>query len=200
MLVKLGILGGTFDPIHFAHLYVAEAARTAVPLDCVLFTPTGSYRHRSEEPEAPMAARVEMLTLAIASNPAFRIEDADLTGTGYTADLIPRLRAKYPHDELYFIAGADSLASSPWRRLDEVFAALDGFVVATRAGIDAPLPPEIESHVSRLEIPQLFTSASRIRALAREGHPTRYLVPDEVAAYIVAHRLYGARSGAERVR
>ena len=198
--MKLGILGGTFDPIHFAHLYVAEAARAAIPLDCVLFTPTGSYRHRSEEPAAPLAARVEMVALAIASNPAFRLEDTDLTGTGYTADLIPRLRAKYPHDELYFIAGADSLAASPWRRLDEVFAALDGFVVATRPGIDAPLPPEIETHVRRLEIPPLFTSASRIRALAREGRPVRYLVPDEVAAYVVAHRLYLARCGAEQAR
>ena len=194
--MRLGILGGTFDPIHFAHLYLAEAARAAFAFDAVLFTPTGSHRHRSHEPAAPLTDRVEMLKLAIASNPAFRFEETDLTGTGYTADLIPRLRAKYPRDELYFLAGADSLVASPWRRLDEVFAALDGFVVATRAGVDTALPPEIERHVRRLEIPSLFTSASRIRGLVRQGRPIRYLVPDAVADYVAAHRLYAS---AERV-
>ncbi|TAM59694.1 nicotinate (nicotinamide) nucleotide adenylyltransferase [bacterium] len=193
MLVRLGILGGTFDPVHFAHLYVAEAARATFALDAVLFTPTGSFRHRAQEPGAPLSDRVEMLRLAIASNPAFRFEDADLTGTGYTADLIPRLRAKYPGDELHFIAGADSLVASPWRRLDEIFAALDGFVVATRAGVDAPLPPQIDRHVQHLEIPPLSTSASRIRTLARAGRPIRYLVPDAVAAYITERALYHAQ-------
>lgn len=188
--MKLGIFGGTFDPIHFAHLYVAEAARTAFALHAVLFAPTGSHRHRSEAPAAPLADRVAMVKLALAGNPAFCFDDSDLDGSGYTADLIPRLREKYPHDELYFIAGADSLAATPWRRLDEVFARLDGFVVATRAGIDAPLPAEIAAHVRRLEIPPLFTSASRIRALAGEGKPIRYLVPDAVADYVAAHGLY----------
>lgn len=188
--MRLGILGGTFDPIHFAHLYVAQAALVELPLDAVLFTPTGSHRHRRGEPMAPLADRVAMVQLAIASNPAFRFEESDLQGTGYTADLIPKLRAKYPHDQLYFIAGIDSLVSSTWRRLDEVFAALDGFVVATRAGVDAALPAEIARRVRRLDVPPLFTSASRIRALVREGRPIRYLMPDEVVAYIEAHGLY----------
>jgi len=188
--VRLGVFGGTFDPIHFAHLYVAQAALEELPLDAVLFTPTGSHRHRRVQPWAPLADRVEMVRRAIAGNPAFRFEDADIEGTGYTADLIPRLRAKHAGHELHFIAGADSLVATPWRRLDEVFAALDGFVVATRPGVDGALPREIERHVRRLEIPALFTSASSIRQLAAAGKPIRYLVPDEVAAYVAARRLY----------
>ncbi|MDE2572485.1 MAG: nicotinate-nucleotide adenylyltransferase [bacterium] len=191
--MRLGILGGTFDPVHCAHLYVGEAARAAFALDAVLFAPTGSHRHRRAVPAAPIGDRIAMLRLAIAENPAFRFEEADLEGTGYTADLIPRLRAKYPQAALHFIAGADSLVASPWRRLDEVFAALDGFIVATRPGVDAALPPEIDAHVQRLEIPPLFTSASSIRALARAGKPIRYLVPDAVNAYIHAHRLYATK-------
>src|SRR5271165_7206757 len=119
--MKLGIFGGTFDPIHNAHLFVAESARLLERLDRVLFVPTGAAHYR-DRPNAGATHRCAMILGAIAGNEGFALDETDLRGeaTGYTADLLPQLRAKYPHAALTFIIGADSLVNATWMRFDEV--------------------------------------------------------------------------------
>lgn len=199
--MRLGLLGGTFDPIHNAHLFIAEATRVALELDRVLFLPTGGGHYRLP-PEASLEARLEMLRLALAPNPHFALDptDFDERATGYTADLLPRMRARFPDDRLVFIAGSDSLVESPWQRLDEVLAQLDAFALAPRAGrpraqIDAflgSLPPEQQAKILVLDLPPLAESATYVRDQMARGGSIRYLVPEPVARYIAEHGIYAA--------
>jgi nicotinate-nucleotide adenylyltransferase len=197
--VKLGLLGGTFDPIHNAHLFIAEATRVALGLDRILFLPTGGAHYRSP-PVASLEHRLAMLRLAIASNPHFALDlsDVDELASGYTADLLPRLRARFPNDRLVFIVGSDSLIETPWRRFDEVLAQLDAFAVAPRAArprerIDAflaSLPPEQSAKITVLDLPQLAESATYVRDQVSRGGAIRYLVPEPVARYIAESEAY----------
>src|SRR6516225_257680 len=134
---RSGVLGGTFDPIHFGHLFIAEAVRARARLDRVLFVPVGAPAHRQVFSSAE--ERAAMVELAIAGNPAFLMDDTGLKQPGpvYTADTLPIMRARYPADELHFIAGFDSLTVSRWRRLDEVADALTAFYVVRREGTKA---------------------------------------------------------------
>jgi nicotinate-nucleotide adenylyltransferase len=199
--MKLGIFGGTFDPIHNAHLFLAESARQMEALDRVLFVPT-SNQHYRDRPEVDPAHRCAMILGAIADNPAFVLETADLApdATGFTVDLLPRLRAKYPSDGFTFIIGADSVVDSQWRRFDDVLEMLDKFVIAPRPGVreDAlmrvisALPPRLRERISTLKLPDLTESATLIRSLCAQGRTVRYLVPDAVWQYIEAQHLYRA--------
>lgn len=198
--MRLGVFGGTFDPIHNAHLFVAESARLLERLDRVLFVPTGSQHYR-DKPEADAAHRCAMVLGAIESNAAFKLDETDLreSATGYTADLLPRLSVKYPGARFTFIIGADSLVSSNWVRFDDVLAALERFAIAPRAGVRADalarviaaVPPALRERVSTLNLPEIPESASLVRSLIAQGKSIRYLVPEPVWHYIVAHRLYG---------
>jgi nicotinate-nucleotide adenylyltransferase len=198
--VRLGLFGGTFDPIHNAHLFVAESARLLERLERVLFVPTG-HQHYRDKPQADAAHRCAMILGAIESNAAFSLDDTDLreNATGYTADLLPRLRAKHPRASFTFIIGADSLVSANWVRLDEVLEALERFVIAPRPGVRADalarviaaVPPTLRERVSTLNLPEIPESASLVRTLIAQGRSIRYLVPEPVWHYIVAHRLYG---------
>jgi nicotinate-nucleotide adenylyltransferase len=197
--VKLGLLGGTFDPVHNAHLFIAEATRVALGLERILFLPTGGAHYRLA-PAAALDDRLVMLRLAIAANPCFALDTTDLDeqATGYTADLVPRLRAAYPHDRLVFIVGGDSLIESPWTRFDEVLANLDAFAVVPRAArprerIDAfvaSLPAEQREKIVVLDLPQLAESATYVRDQVSGGGSIRYLVPEPVARYIAERGLY----------
>jgi nicotinate-nucleotide adenylyltransferase len=197
--VKLGIFGGTFDPIHNAHLFLAESARLMEGLDRVLFVPT-SNQHYRDRPEIDPAHRCAMILGAIADNPAFVLDTSDLTpdATGYTVDLLPRLRAKYPEDSFTFIIGADSVVHTTWRRFDDVLAGLDKFVIAPRAGVreDAllrvitALPPHLRERISTLNLPELPESSTLVRTLCAQGRTIRYLVPDAVWRYIDDYGLY----------
>jgi nicotinate-nucleotide adenylyltransferase len=203
--MRLGIFGGTFDPIHNAHLFVAESARLLEGLDRVLFVPTGNQHYR-DKPQADAVDRCAMVLSAIESNAAFALDDTDLreNATGYTADLLPRLHEKYPDAEFTFVIGADSLASANWVRLDEVIEALERFAIAPRAGVRADalarviaaIPPTLRERVSTLNLPEIPESASLVRALIAQGRSIRYLVPEPVWLYIVAHRLYGYNGNA----
>jgi nicotinate-nucleotide adenylyltransferase len=198
--VRLGLFGGTFDPVHNAHLFVAEGAREEMGLDRVVFLPGNGARHRDAAPAAPAADRVAMLRLAIADNPGFALDESDLAAeaTGYTADLIPRLRARYPGANLTFIVGADSLIASPWQRFDDVLDALDGFAIAPR--LDRPLDPlhallarltaERHAKVRILALQMLGESASLVRARLAARASVRYIVPEPVWRYIERHELY----------
>ncbi len=199
--MRIGLFGGTFDPVHNAHLFVAEASRVELGLERILFMPTRGSHYRSG-PVAPIEARLAMLRGAIASNPHFAIDETDLDerATGYTADLMPRIRAKYPGDELTFIVGGDSLVDSPWQRFDVVLANLEGFAIAPRAE-KAPerveklmetLEPHERAKLHVLDLPALNGSATLVRAQLGRGGSIRYLVPEFVDRYIAREALYRA--------
>jgi nicotinate-nucleotide adenylyltransferase len=198
--MKVGVFGGTFDPIHNAHLFVAESARLLERLDRVLFVPTSNTHYR-DKPQADAAHRCAMVLGAIESNRAFELDETDLRkdASGYTADLLPRLRAKYPDAQFTFIIGADSLVSSNWVRFDEVLEALERFAIAPRPGVGADalarviaaVPPAMRERVTTLNLPEIPESATLVRTLISQGRSIRYLVPEPVWQYIVARRLYG---------
>jgi nicotinate-nucleotide adenylyltransferase len=199
-MMRLGIFGGTFDPIHNIHLFVAESARLMENLDRVLFVPTNNVHYRTK-PEAPPEHRCAMILGAIENNPQFTLDDTDLRAdaTGYTADLLPKLKAKYPDASLVFITGADSLASSDWVRFEEVLESLESFVIAPRAGISneavarviAAIPNALRNRIKTLNLPEMPESATLVRTLLSQGKSVRYLVPEPVWGYISAHNLYG---------
>jgi nicotinate-nucleotide adenylyltransferase len=197
--MRYGVFGGTFDPIHNAHLFVAESARLLERLDRVLFVPTGNNHYR-DRPRADAVHRCAMIRGAIEGNSAFALDETDLreNATGYTADLLPELRAKYPDADFTFIIGADSLATANWVRLDEVIEALERFAIAPRDGVVtdalarviAAIPPPLRERVTTLNLPEIPASSGFVRTLLSQGRSVRYLVPEAVWEYIVAHRLY----------
>jgi nicotinate-nucleotide adenylyltransferase len=197
--MALGVFGGSFDPVHNGHLFVAEAVREAVGLDRVLFVPTrgGPYR---DAPSASTAQRAAMIRLAIAANPAFAFDESDLAddATGYTADLLPRLAARYPGNDLVFIVGGDSLVRSRWKRLEAILDQLAAFVIAPRGDVSeaeldaalADLAPGHRAKVRFLDLPLVAESATLIRARLADRRSVRYLVPEPVFRYIEEHGLY----------
>ncbi len=197
--MKLGLFGGTFDPVHNAHLFVAEAARVELDLERMIFLPTRGAHYRTG-PVASIDERLAMLRGALASNAHFALDDTDLDerATGYSADLMPRVRARYPNDDLTFVVGGDSLVDSPWQRFDVVLANLDAFAIAPRAE-RAPervetllrtLSPAERAKLHVLDLPALNGSATLVRAQLARGGSIRYLVPEFVAKYIAEHGLY----------
>lgn len=204
-MMRLGIFGGTFDPIHNIHLFVAESARLMENLDRVLFVPTSNVHYRAK-PEASPEHRCAMILGAIESNPYFILDDTDLRldATGYTADLLPKIKSKYGAASLTFITGADSLASNAWVRFEEVLGSLESFVVAPRAGVSgeamarilAAVPNALRSRIKTLNLPEMPESATLVRTLLSQGKSIRYLVPEPVWEYITAHRVYGIETPA----
>jgi nicotinate-nucleotide adenylyltransferase len=197
--VALGIFGGSFDPIHNGHLFVAEAVGETLGLERVLLVPTRSGPYRTA-PTASGAQRAEMIRLAIAANPSLALDDSDLAedATGYTADLLPRLAARYPGSPLVFIVGGDSLVRSRWNRLDAILDQLESFVVAPRGEVtenvlDAALDdlaPDRRAKVRFLDLPLVAESATLIRERLAERRSVRYLVPEPVFHYVAEHGLY----------
>lgn len=195
---KLGLMGGTFDPIHFGHLLCAEQARESFGLDGVLFIPTGDpsfKRGQASDPEL----RYEMACRATASNPHFDVSriEIDRPGITYTVDTLNQLHALLPDCvELYFITGADAIKDIiTWKSADEI-AQLATFVGATRPGTDLAAAREAQERsdapfdIRYLNIPLMDISSSDIRARVKEGKTIRYLTPDQVCDFIVAHNLY----------
>jgi len=195
----IGIFGGGFDPIHNGHLFVAEAVGEACGLDRVLFVPTRDGAHRTT-PVATTRQRTDMVRLAIASNPAFAFDETDLAddATGYTADLLPKLRVRYPEDRFTFIVGGDSLVRSRWNRLETILAQLERFVIAPRGEVSASeldgalddIPPALREKFHFLDLPLVAESATLIRARLAARKSVRYLVPEPVFRYIDEHGLY----------
>jgi nicotinate-nucleotide adenylyltransferase len=198
--MRLGIFGGTFDPIHNAHLFVAESARLLEGLDRVLIVPANNQKYRTQA-QANAVHRCAMILGAIASNSALKLDDTDLRddSTGYTADLLPKLHAKYPDATFTFIIGADSLVNATWHRFNDVLGGLERLVIAPRPGvsperlqrvIDA-VPSHLRDRVKMLNMAEIPESATLIRTLLSQGRSVRYLVPEPVWHYIVAQKLYG---------
>lgn len=200
--MRLGVFGGSFDPVHNGHLFVAEAVREACALERVLFVPTREGKHyRDGAMSASVDDRAQMIRLAIASNVTFALDESDLApeATGYTADLLPRLHARYPGAALTFVVGGDSLVRSRWQRLDEVIDAVEALVVAPRGDVTegdvdgalSGLTTERRAKVRMLgDLPLVDESATSIRARLRAKSSVRYLVPEPVYRYIAEHGLY----------
>jgi nicotinate-nucleotide adenylyltransferase len=193
---RIGVMGGTFDPIHHGHLVAAEEARWQFDLDQVVFVPTGRPWQKPVG-VSPAEDRYRMTVLATASNPAFTVSrlEVDHRGPTYTVDTLRRLRAAQPAGtRLFFITGADAvLQILTWKEPDQVLD-LAEFIAATRPGFDLDRLigqiPGAAGRVHRIEIPALAISSSDLRSRVARGAPVQYLVPDEVARYIHDHALY----------
>jgi nicotinate-nucleotide adenylyltransferase len=199
---RIGVMGGTFDPIHHGHLVAAEEARWQFDLDRVVFVPTGQPWQKPVG-VSPAEDRYQMTVLATASNPDFTVSrlEVDHPGPTYTVDTLRRLRSQHPEDtRLFFIIGADAvLQILTWKEPDQVLAQAE-FIAATRPGFDLDhlvgQLPGAAGRVHRMEIPALAISSSDIRARVARGAPIQYLVPDGVARYIHKHALYQPRGSA----
>ncbi len=190
---QIGVMGGTFDPIHHGHLVAASEVAHIFALDEVIFVPTGQPYQKDNRQVSPAEDRYLMTVIATASNPRFTVSrvDIDRPGPTYTIDTLHELRAaNKPQDELYFITGADALAEIlTWHDVDELFT-LAHFVGCTRPGhrlSGAGLP---DDKVSLVEIPALAISSTECRARIEAGEPVWYLVPDGVVQYIAKRKLY----------
>jgi nicotinate-nucleotide adenylyltransferase len=190
---RIGVMGGTFDPVHHGHLVAASEVAHNFALDEVIFVPTGQPYLKGTRAVSPAEDRYLMTVIATASNPRFSVSrvDIDRPGRTYTIDTLRDLRAAAgPYDELFFITGADALAEIlTWQAADELFT-LAHFVGCTRPGhrlSGAGLP---EDKVSLVEIPALAISSTECRARVAAGEPVWYLVPDGVVQYIAKRRLY----------
>jgi nicotinate-nucleotide adenylyltransferase len=187
---RIGVMGGTFDPIHHGHLVAASEVAMHFELDEVVFVPTGLPYQKREVTEGEH--RYLMTVIATASNPRFTVSrvDIDRDGPTYTIDTLRDLQINYPDSDLYFISGADAIAQMlEWKDIE---AAWDfaHFVAVTRPGHALSLSGLPSDHVSQLEIPALAISSTDCRARVRSGSPVWYLVPDGVVQYIAKHGLY----------
>jgi nicotinate-nucleotide adenylyltransferase len=190
---RLGVMGGTFDPIHHGHLVAASEVADFLDLDEVIFVPTGQPWQKDDRKVSPAEDRYLMTVIATASNPRFSVSrvDIDRPGETYTIDTLRDLRAQRgPDTELYFITGADALARMiSWRDADELFT-LAHFVGCTRPGHRLTLSDLPAERITLLEIPALAISSTECRERVRDGHPIWYLVPDGIVQYISKRGLY----------
>lgn len=189
--MKLGILGGTFDPPHTGHLVLAERAREQLGLGKVLWVPAGEPWRKPDRRVTPGEQRAEMVALAIEGNEAFELSllEIERAGPSFSVDTLEALHERSPGDELVFIIGRDALLDMPnWRR-PERLVELATLAIAPREGqdaIDAPLRARVEA----IDMPRIDISATELRRRATEGRSLRYLVPDGVRQYILQHGLY----------
>ncbi|HAT1136302.1 TPA: nicotinate-nucleotide adenylyltransferase [Corynebacterium striatum] len=193
---RIGIMGGTFDPIHNGHLVAASEVAYRFQLDQVVFVPTGQPWQKAGREVTAAEHRYLMTMVATASNPRFTVSrvDIDRKGPTYTIDTLRDLRELFPDAELYFITGADSLASIMSWRDWEVMLEMANFVGVTRPGYELSkdmLPLESQTGIELIEIPAMAISSTDCRERAREGEPVWYLVPDGVVQYIAKNNLYG---------
>jgi len=187
--MKIGILGGTFNPIHIGHLILAEEAREKLGLDKVFFVPTYLPPHKDNSNIAPALERMEMIKLAAKDNIHFAVSDVEIkrNGRSYTIDTIKEFKNKYPNDDLYFIIGSDLLKYlDDWKDLGEIIKMVK-FIAATRPGY--PLE-KIPSYIKTMDIRAVDVSAFEVRNCINENKSFRYLVPDAVYKYIIKKRLY----------
>ena len=190
---RLGVMGGTFDPIHHGHLVAASEVAQFFMLDEVVFVPTGQPWQKDDRKVSPSEDRYLMTVIATASNPRFSVSriDIDRAGPTYTIDTLRDLRAERGNEaELFFITGADALSRMmSWQDVNELFE-LAHFVGVTRPGHRLTGHGLPEDRVSLLEIPALAISSTDCRERVAHGQPIWYLVPDGIVQYIAKRRLY----------
>lgn len=191
---RIGVMGGTFDPIHNGHLVAASEVAHSFGLDEVIFVPTGIPWHKQEV--TPSEHRYLMTVIATASNPQFSVSrvDIDRKGPTYTIDTLRDLKRERPDAELFFITGADAVAQIlSWRDHDELWE-LAHFVAVSRPGHVLSTDGLPSGDVSQLEVPALAISSTACRERVRENEPVWYLVPDGVVQYIAKHHLYRSKA------
>ncbi|MCW2899098.1 MAG: nicotinate (nicotinamide) nucleotide adenylyltransferase [Streptosporangiaceae bacterium] len=190
---RLGIMGGTFDPIHHGHLVAASEVAHLFALDEVVFVPTGQPWQKNGRKVAPAEDRYLMTVIATASNPRFSVSriDIDRPGPTYTVDTLREMRALYSSEtEFFFITGADALEKMlAWRNADDMFG-LAHFIGCTRPGHCLTDPGLPEGQASLVEVPALAISSTECRERVQAGEPIWYLVPDGIVQYINKRNLY----------
>ena len=198
---KAGIMGGTFDPIHIGHLILGETAHQQFGLDVVYYMPAGNPPHKqNRKGRATDEQRIEMVRMAIASNPHFDIllDEMNADGYSYTYRTLEKLREKYPENDYYFIIGADSLTDfDTWREPQRIMDNCH-MVAATRNHMAAEVFDELlekrrkqfRGDFLKLDSPNLDVSSNHLRAMIRENISVKYYLPDDVIAYIEEHQIY----------
>ena len=198
--MRIGIYGGTFDPIHYAHLVLAEQCREQCQLDEVWFVPAAQPPHKISSAISDAKQRCEMVEFAIAGNPAFRLSriEFERSGPSYTFMTLEQLKADAPDRELYLLIGADSVRDLPqWRNPDRILELAT--IVAVNRG-DGPLPDpsplaairgtHCPPKIRTVRMPGIDLSSTDIRQRIRDGRSVRYLLPRAVETYIIEHQLY----------
>lgn len=197
---KIGILGGTFNPIHFGHLLLAESARDQLQLDKVLFIPTGTNPYKRDIEDVGVEHRYNMTKLAIASNPYFEISKMEMEreGVTYTVDTLKELDEIYENTDFYFISGADIIFQiHQWKDAKIVLKKLR-IVTTFRPGYDGKcltkriieLNENYGANITNLDTLEIDVSSSEIRSRLKKGHSIRYLLPQSVLKYIYENNLY----------
>jgi nicotinate-nucleotide adenylyltransferase len=195
--MRLGLMGGTFDPPHYGHLVIAEEARLVFGLDRVDFVTSADPPHKQEREITPAEHRYAMTLLSVASNPFFRVSRREIerAGPSYSVDTLRDYGREWPGAELFFITGADAILEIlTWRRAEEAVR-LCTFIAATRPGYDLSrlervLPPEYLSRVRTVSVPGVEISSTAIRERIARGKSIRYLVAEPVEQYIATYGLY----------
>lgn len=199
---RIGIMGGTFDPLHYGHLVAAEMARHEFALEKVIFIPTGNPPHKVGRRVTSPGDRYEMVKRAVRDNSFFEVSDLEIQrkGYSYTVDTLKELHELYPQYVLYFITGADAFREIfTWREVQSVLS-LSHFIGASRPGFDPHEfleelkrdYPEFLPHMHLFDVPALAISSTDIRSRVKEGKPIRYLLPESVRLYIEEADLYRA--------
>ena len=200
MVLRTGIFGGTFDPVHIGHLAVAERVYCDLDLERVILVPTNISPFKAGQVSSVGEHRLKMLKLAIRDNPHLAVSDIELRrgGTSYTVDTMELLRGQYPDDEFYFIMGMDSfLELNGWKGVDRLVE-LCQLVVVTRPGYELPeeqkrllsLPSSVWQQTRFIEVHGLDIAATELRERIRRGESVRYLLPSEVENYIHENSIY----------
>lgn len=187
--MKIGILGGTFNPVHLGHLILAEEAREKLSLERIIFVPAFLPPHKEATGIAPAGARLAMLKAAIGKNKYFSVSDIEIrrSGRSYTIDTLKDFKEKFPADELYFIIGSDLLTYlAGWKDLKRILRMVK-FIAATRPNF--PLR-RLPAQIATLPIRAVDISGFAIRSRIKAGKSFRYLVPEAVYRYISKNKLY----------
>ena len=191
--MKLGVFGGTFDPVHHGHLIVAEYVRERIGLDRVLFIPTLISPHKADAPVTSPAHRLAMLREGIKFNPFFQVSAMEIErgGVSYTVDTLRLMGEENATDEFFLLIGADNLMEfRSWKEPGEIVKRAK-LVVMNRPGFaGAPADPLLPGDIIQCPVPSIDISATEIRHRVQKGLPISYLVPPSVARYIDRHRLY----------
>ncbi|MGI5891563.1 MAG: nicotinate-nucleotide adenylyltransferase [Bacillota bacterium] len=194
--LKLGLMGGTFDPIHYGHLVAAEAARDKFELDKVIFIPSGNPPHKRKRVVSLAQHRVMMTVLATITNPFFSVSriEVDRPGYSYAYDTVCQFLEHYHNSDIYFITGADAILEIlSWNYIDELLKKCS-FIAANRPGFNLKetktLPAHVLKKVSFMEVPALAISSTDIRQRVAGGQTITYLLPEAVEMYIKKNGLY----------
>lgn len=197
---KIGLMGGTFNPIHIGHLVIAEEIRNSLNLDKVIFIPTGNPPHKDNKGLISAKHRYIMTLLATSSNPCFDVSDIEVkkSSTSYSVDTIKEFKKKYPNSELYFITGADAILEiETWKNTKELLG-LCKFIAATRPGYKIKelkkgikkLENKYNQKISYVSVAPLDISSTYIRKRIKAKKTVKYILPDAIIQYIKKNNLY----------